>query len=168
MKALEECPICADGVVELHTMEQYAGKSSCSCSCTACELCISRWVDEQLPRCKAQGQLRVDCFCLHKTMPQAVVLKSKAADALADELEHTFLVEALGIVEVRRLEEEKRRTEALAEVRRELGALIGVVRPCPNCGVLIEKNGGCDNMYCTQCRRSYTWSSASTSQQAKL
>eukprot|EP00924_Labyrinthula_sp_SR-Ha-C_P016519 snap_masked-scaffold_6-processed-gene-5.32-mRNA-1 protein AED:1.00 eAED:1.00 QI:0/-1/0/0/-1/1/1/0/278 len=31
------------------------------------------------------------------------------------------------------------------------------LKKCPNCRVLIEKNGGCDNMYCAWCKRSFSW-----------
>ena len=32
------------------------------------------------------------------------------------------------------------------------------VRKCPNCGVITEKNGGCDHMRCRQCNHEYYWS----------
>lgn len=35
---------------------------------------------------------------------------------------------------------------------------IGVARQCPKCDFLIEKNGGCDHMYCTNCQTRYNWS----------
>jgi len=38
----------------------------------------------------------------------------------------------------------------------------GVARQCPKCDILIEKNGGCDHMYCTSCKTHYTWSAATT------
>jgi len=31
-------------------------------------------------------------------------------------------------------------------------------RCCPNCFLIIEKNGGCDHMFCTRCSTSYNWS----------
>jgi len=30
-------------------------------------------------------------------------------------------------------------------------------RPCPSCGVRIYKRGGCDSMWCTQCRVGFSW-----------
>lgn len=33
-------------------------------------------------------------------------------------------------------------------------------RPCPNCHVLINKNGGCDHMYCTHCNHHFNWGQA--------
>jgi hypothetical protein len=36
----------------------------------------------------------------------------------------------------------------------------GVVKCCPSCYVIIEKNAGCDHMKCTRCSTSYLWSKA--------
>lgn len=30
-------------------------------------------------------------------------------------------------------------------------------KPCPGCGANIEKNGGCNNMYCIKCHRQFNW-----------
>jgi len=29
--------------------------------------------------------------------------------------------------------------------------------PCPNCGVMIHKNGGCKHMQCVKCRHEFCW-----------
>jgi ariadne-1 len=31
------------------------------------------------------------------------------------------------------------------------------IKKCPNCGMLTEKNGGCDHMTCKRCRHEYWW-----------
>jgi len=36
----------------------------------------------------------------------------------------------------------------------------GLVRCCPTCFVIIEKNAGCDHMHCTRCNTRYLWSKA--------
>jgi ariadne-1 len=35
-----------------------------------------------------------------------------------------------------------------------------LVKLCPTCYVQIEKNGGCDHMYCSRCKQSFLWSKA--------
>jgi hypothetical protein len=32
-------------------------------------------------------------------------------------------------------------------------------KPCPNCKVLVHKTDGCDQMFCTQCKRLWSWNS---------
>ena len=32
-------------------------------------------------------------------------------------------------------------------------------KPCPNCKVLVHKTEGCDQMFCTQCKRLWSWNS---------
>ncbi len=32
-------------------------------------------------------------------------------------------------------------------------------KPCPNCKVLVHKTEGCDQMFCTQCKRLWSWKS---------
>lgn len=32
-----------------------------------------------------------------------------------------------------------------------------IIKPCPECQVLIEKNHGCNHMKCTQCNKEFTW-----------
>jgi len=32
-----------------------------------------------------------------------------------------------------------------------------LVRNCPHCNVIIEKNGGCPSMYCTHCKKGFYW-----------
>jgi len=149
----------------------------------ACEECARRWVESQLPQCRATRQLRLRCFgpgC-KKTLSQALVLHvSAAAQQLADKLEKRFELErnqlypealqvdcpcwdcvGLGylgfetvmcfVCEHRWLAERDQLPKAGAH------ALPGSVKPCPGCGVLIEKDGGCDHMVC-QCGYEFLWS----------
>mmetsp|Transcript_16508 Transcript_16508/g.15815 ORF Transcript_16508/g.15815 Transcript_16508/m.15815 type:complete len:115 (+) Transcript_16508:402-746(+) len=30
-------------------------------------------------------------------------------------------------------------------------------QPCPNCGIMIQKNGGCPHMHCVKCDYDYCW-----------
>ena len=36
------------------------------------------------------------------------------------------------------------------------------LRRCPSCAVLIEKNGGCESMFCIRCQRPFNWNKAPT------
>jgi len=58
--------------------------------------------------------------------------------------------------EKRRLREEQIQKDfaAWANQHRE------VIKLCPNCYVQVEKNGGCDHMYCTRCKQNFLWSKA--------
>lgn len=33
-----------------------------------------------------------------------------------------------------------------------------IAEPCPNCGVLVQKNGGCPHMMCSKCKYEFCWS----------
>ena len=37
--------------------------------------------------------------------------------------------------------------------------IMSSTKPCPNCGICIEKNEGCDVMWCTSCKTGFKWSS---------
>ncbi|KAJ8128515.1 hypothetical protein O1611_g5117 [Lasiodiplodia mahajangana] len=68
--------------------------------------------------------------------------------------------------ERRRQEEEEEEARELLERRRQEEEMTRklirqVTKPCPNCGVPIEKNGGCDHMHCKRCDHHFDWWSAS-------
>ena len=67
-------------------MERWAGEWQAACEHGACAACLYNWIEWQVPRCAAEGLLRIDCpgrGC-HKTMPQKLVLAtSRSAAALA-------------------------------------------------------------------------------------
>jgi hypothetical protein len=39
-------------------------------------------------------------------------------------------------------------------------ATVASVKRCPTCKTPIEKNGGCNNMYCTACGTAFQWTDA--------
>jgi len=42
--------------------------------------------------------------------------------------------------------------------KQERDALMGLpLSPCPKCKVLVEKNGGCNHMQCSQCKTDFCW-----------
>jgi hypothetical protein len=63
-----------------------------------------------------------------------------------------------------RYREEVRRQRAEADGLLALGNLATknpeLFRLCPVCYVTVEKNGGCDHMYCSRCKTSFLWSKA--------
>lgn len=58
--------------------------------------------------------------------------------------------------------ERKEREEAAAGARATLELLRTKTKACPrpNCGIRIEKNGGCDRMTCRSCGHHFSWISA--------
>ncbi len=48
---------------------------------------------------------------------------------------------------------EMKQDEGVKEWMKETGA-----KPCPNCSVPIEKNKGCDHIYCINCKHHFYWS----------
>ena len=204
-QAQEQCPICCEYVDshDLHSNETNAGPYMSACHCHACAKCIVKWVNMQLPVCRANKSLRVQCHSCHKTMPQKLVLMSNSALELATALERREVLQrnelfpACMQVECRNIEcvgigylghetimcmicEEQ--WNASEETVVHIGAneidaselaklgngqlanikvadqLTITVRKCPNCGVITEKNGGCDHMRCRQCNHEYYWS----------
>ena len=35
--------------------------------------------------------------------------------------------------------------------------IVMVASPCPNCGIMVSKNGGCPHMKCVMCSHEYYW-----------
>jgi len=36
--------------------------------------------------------------------------------------------------------------------------IVMIAEPCPNCGVMVQKNGGCPHMMCSKCKYEFCWS----------
>ena len=49
------------------------------------------------------------------------------------------------------IEEEATRKEIKLQLQN------GIVKHCPNCKLIIQKNGGCDRMRCTHCGTAFAW-----------
>jgi len=59
------------------------------------------------------------------------------------------------------MEQRKTAEKALVENHRLFGMWASsTVRTCPHCCAHIEKNGGCNHMYCTRCKMAFNWSEA--------
>lgn len=183
------CLLCGDGQSAssgLFVNESWAGKWQSACDHGACGNCLKEWIAEELPACRENHQLRVQCFApgCAKTLSQKLVLHiSSAAEEFADELDKRFQLESnLMYPETCRVNCPKKDCVGLGY--QEFGTLMcflceyqwpaqaghGLdlqhagfmlpenVRPCPRCDVLIEKDGGCDHITCSQCGFDFLWS----------
>lgn len=82
-----ECPQCGEVGVELQVNETWAGTWHSACCHRACLPCVRQWVNASLEQCRAQGQLRVQCYhpgC-KKSMPQKLVLNASLGARLLAE-----------------------------------------------------------------------------------
>uniref|UniRef100_A0A7S2GDL8 RING-type domain-containing protein n=1 Tax=Haptolina brevifila TaxID=156173 RepID=A0A7S2GDL8_9EUKA len=202
-RACDECPVCCETGVTTYTNEEHAGAFHSACSCHACADCIKKWVELQLPACRATFQVRVQCYGCHKMMPQKLVMMCEAAGELATQLQRREVLQRNSLFP-KCMQVECRRTECvgigylgyetimcmvcedqwaaaeetvvhfgdhLLDVRElaklsdgELatvklsGTITVAMRKCPNCGMITEKNGGCDHMRCLKCNHEYYWS----------
>lgn len=43
------------------------------------------------------------------------------------------------------------------ETVKSVKVIVSESRPCPQCGVFISKNGGCDQLWCSQCKVVFSW-----------
>lgn len=85
-----ECSLCGDPCGPLLVNETWAGKFHSACNHGACEVCLRNWIQADLPRCRAEGQLRVHCVAsgCQKLLPQPLVFHvSSAARGLALEID---------------------------------------------------------------------------------
>mmetsp|Transcript_67274 Transcript_67274/g.173218 ORF Transcript_67274/g.173218 Transcript_67274/m.173218 type:complete len:205 (+) Transcript_67274:33-647(+) len=181
-EAYGTCPLCCEER-GLLVNEQWVGQC-CSSTCHhyACEDCVRRWVERQMPACYRDRHLRMRCFepeC-RKNMVQRLVLHvSPSARALAEKLDRRFALEQNQLYPQQTQVECPRgdcvglgylgfdtvmcficehqwlpRRDQLPEVPWNLDET--ACKPCPRCGVWIEKDGGCDHMEC-QCGYEFVW-----------
>ena len=73
---------------------------------------------------------------------------------------HTSTSSYIGLMERIRAAEEAMDSEARAAQAVALSAAGLELRSCPRCGILIEKNQGCDHMRCYRCDHGFSWSAA--------
>ena len=104
------------------------------------------------PQCTAS-------FCLACTANQGLVGPAHEGSSCAERIQ---LLQQQA--KERQKMEDWRRENSQADVR--FTELIqresrqGITKPCPNCKQMITKNGGCDHMHCSKCRKQFLWSKA--------
>lgn len=84
------CFICGSQDDSVCVNETWAGTLHSACNHAACEGCLRDWIREDLPRCRAEGIVRVRCFVpgCSKFLPQTLVFHaSNAACGLALEID---------------------------------------------------------------------------------
>jgi len=84
------CLICGDHVAPIFVNETWAGTLHSACNHGACEGCVRDSIAADLPRCRAEGLLRVRCFApgCPKVLPQTLVFHiSSGARGLALEID---------------------------------------------------------------------------------
>jgi hypothetical protein len=167
----ETCRICNDYVGPTLECEE--------CKHSACEFCTGRWVDMQLPRCKAERCLNLRCFrpdCNKPMLEKVALLTSNAACDVKRALKKRERLQAnvlfppemqlncpqpgcvgLGYTGFDTImcflcEHQWSLMDGVAPE----DGLPGSVKNCPKCGVQIEKNGGCDHMTC-RCGHEFYW-----------
>jgi len=76
-----ECSLCGDSCGPHFVNETWAGTLHSACNHGACEECLRKWIRADLPRCGAEGQLRVRCFAegCRKFIPQTLVFHISSA-----------------------------------------------------------------------------------------
>lgn len=168
----EPCTVCND----------YIGPTlQCpACGHSACEDCTERWVDMQVPHCASKLSFGFRCFnpdCTEAIAEAVVLLNSRSAMTLKRDLRRRARLQA------NRLYPSEMQVNcpqagcvglgyrgfdtamcficehqwSLVEGDAPPDGLPRCLKPCPSCGSLIEKNGGCDHMTC-RCEHEFYWS----------
>jgi len=153
------------------------------CSTSACGSCWQRWVSSQLPRCRAERQLgTIPCFdpSCGTAICQSLLRRACATSANGLELicdlaflrrlqknplfppeTHEYCPRpgclGLGYLGLDRVMCFVCEHQWISVGKGALDSLPNDVKECPNCGVKIDKNGGCDHMTCTQCSCEFWW-----------
>lgn len=89
------------------------------------------------------------------------------------EAEETDLLEALSDIVAHQslsLQELRRRIQEEIQEKRFnlfLGRNPSLCRLCPHCYAIVEKNGGCNHMFCIRCQQPFLWSRAKSTRQRK-
>lgn len=183
--SITEKPSLSDNVCSLCCENGKVLLQNSGCSSSACGTCWGRWVDTQLPRCRATRQLRtVPCFtpgCCQAMSP--TLLRRSCADSedgsalmrdlfFRQRLQRSVLYPPEthadcpipGCVGLGYLGFD----QVMCFICEHQWVSTGTgptddapdgIKECPKCQVRIAKDGGCDHMSCIQCMHEFWWSS---------
>lgn len=155
------------------------------CEHSACSSCWQRWIEAQIPSCRAKCEMPevVKCFVPECGAEMAAPLwrhvcsESSEGSLLLDELATRSRLQKnlmfpremqvncprpgcvglgyLGFDQVMCFICEHQWISNGSMPGDEIPS--GVIKACPKCHVNIEKTGGCDHMTCSQCRHEFSW-----------
>jgi len=165
---MQECPICCS----------YIGPLLVHKGDAACEDCWEKFVDHQLPRCRAARALECQTFT-HQPMAAAIACRTSSAarhfkkqlqrrEKLQDNILFPKALQVdcpqpgcvglgyLGVETIMCFICEHQWASPTLEEAASTGELPSEVKKCPSCSWPIEKNGGCDHMTC-RCGHEFFW-----------
>lgn len=171
------CPICCE--IAEHLLRNFG------CEHAACSSCWERWLEVQIPMCRAKRETpeAAKCFvpecgadlaaplwrhaCSESLEGSRLLTELATRSRLQNNLMYPREMQVncprpgcvglgyLGFDQVMCFICEHQWMSNGSEP--EDGMPAGVIKACPNCKVNIEKNGGCDHMTCRQCRHEFSW-----------
>ncbi|KAJ4343449.1 hypothetical protein N0V87_000215 [Didymella glomerata] len=151
---------CLSCLVDMpsRSFHDYNPSPDCEHLINTCKECLSGWVDTQIDQNLAVMDKKDNTVFGIKCPECSASMQSLNVRAVASrEMYELFVKQQRNHLaettpgwfwcQNRRVDEEDK---SLVTIRR-------ASKPCPGCGIRIEKNGGCDHMGCRKCGISWNW-----------
>lgn len=107
----------------------------------------------ECPKCNFQQRHSDQNRDNNDTIPSAINFKSSLMECHL--CKYTYCFEHGGAHENKTCEEYELSIEE--EVKISTSFINNMSKPCPKCGIMIAKSGGCNHMRCTQCSTAFCW-----------